>query len=175
MNYLKGKNFYNWFGVFMVIVGCLVFWTTTLIIPRETPNNSRIDLTNVAGRIVPRDQVKPGTFAIERPFDSIWDRTSIMAYEYSKSAEANGYTDSIFLEVWQPDLNSSGVFLHSQKEVGFEYRSGFYHVDLIKHKQSLIVMYIPDIGVDHGFYALIAGAMLIVVGGIFYIAPRSWT
>ncbi|MBU3934913.1 hypothetical protein KKC00_03065 [Patescibacteria group bacterium] len=56
------------------------------------------------GRVVLRNQVRPGTFTIEKSFEEIgrWGKDAILVY---------GNTNySVYFEAWRPDPTTPGIF-----------------------------------------------------------------
>ena len=84
------------FAVCLFLLDFLLFFSAYFFMPAD----DAIDLQDFHGRKYSAEKVKPGTFAIERPFDEAlsWGKDALLSY------------DSNSIEVWRPDPQTNGVF-----------------------------------------------------------------
>ena len=83
-------------------VGGLI-WLASWVISVYKVETYRIDITQFSGRIIPADNIKPGTFTIKVPMAE--------ALKYGKDAILSYGKEGV--KIWTPDSCTGGVFRYS--------------------------------------------------------------
>lgn len=107
-----------WYGIYLAVSDY-----------RKAPVTKEVNVTNLTyftGRILPIDQIKPGTFTVIKPFKDINGPDTILAF----GARTNGAHQDLVMRVWKPDPQTAGVFQYGERSIQIETLIEWTHYNL---------------------------------------------
>lgn len=121
-----------------------------------------VQMPQFQGRVLSKNQVQPGTFTIEKPFEetSHWGKEAILIYGQNIS--------SIYFEAWRPDQTTPGVFEHARMEHKVNWPF-VYQVNNIEIEKGQIMVF-PT---ATGYLAVISICTLIILFSLI-LAVVTW-
>ncbi|QQS60208.1 hypothetical protein IPN41_03755 [Candidatus Falkowbacteria bacterium] len=103
----------------LCLLGILI-WQVSILVSENVISTHRLNVSGFSGRIIPEDQIKPGTFTIEVPMSE--------ALHFGKNAILS-YGDN-GVQIWKPDSTTTGVFHYSS--VAPQTHTSYFKVYLLK-------------------------------------------